>query len=86
MESATEQMLGELKERTGVCVTPYPVDGAEAFEAEVLGKRCTFWIGGGHGGQTVELVRFLIENSEHAALPGREESLKNILLGEGSGW
>lgn len=83
-----EQLLADLYEKTGVSVkTSSDEAHPHAFSANVHGRELELFLGGEkRDEEKISLIRYLLENTDQATLPGKEESLKNILLGEGTGW
>lgn len=84
------RLLKDVLEKTGTEVRLTPRGGEETkFTLTYCGEGVEAYLAGtgAEAEQTAKLVNYLVQNADaHEVLPDRAEYLKNILLGEGSGW
>lgn len=84
------KILSDVHDKTGTDVRLSPRGGAETrFTLDYCGEKTEAWIDGeGESArQSARLVAYLVSNADmKQLLPDKDEYLKNILLGEGSGW
>ena len=90
-ETVTElsKLLGDISEKTGTRVSLKPVGGEETkFTLSYDGAEVTAYVEGtGSEAETAaRLVRYFVSNADVRVAVDRQESLKNILLGEGSAY
>ena len=83
-------LLADVREKSGVDVRLTPGSGAETqISVNFCGIRTDVWIDGTGAGaeRCARLVQYLVSEAEmHPVLPEKSEYLRNIMLGEGSGW
>ncbi len=87
-ETELKMILNDIREKTGTNVLLTPCDGTR-FVIDYCGKSVEAWLEetGEDAERTAKLIGYLIGSVDlKQLLPDKNEYLKNILLGEGSGW
>lgn len=89
-QAQLKKILKDIGEKTGVRVRLSPGTGEETAVSLACGDAVFEGYIDGTGREaerTARLLEYLVENADvHALLPGREEHLKAVLLGEGGAW
>ena len=81
------QILQDVKDKTGVEVSLSPAEGATAFPLEFRGREREAYLSGEVSERVISLVRYLVKSADaRDVLPDKEQYLKMILLGEGGSW
>lgn len=85
-----ERILADVREKTGADVSLFPRGGGETrVSFTYRGEQTDAYLRGeGEGAaREAKLICYLLENADlHSAIPAKEDALRAILLGEGSGW